>query len=294
MGFDLQCSRFVFAAKQAGVDFSDTLTLGRQNIHISERAYRTEAKRFGLPLDEGALSRAFSGFPYVDGMLTELGAKAPLSMDASDYEGASYLADLNKPVSTEFTGKFSAIIDAGTIEHIFNFPQAVLNVAAMLKVGGHLISVNGANNFTGHGFYQFSPELFYRVFAPENGFVVESMVLSECNDDAEWYEVADPAEVRQRVTLINNARTYLMMRARKTENVEMFRKTPQQSDYEDQNWVQPEKAGDMSYLRRPLKQRLAEQFLPRSGRTVMRRLSQATRRHFASPHLVRSRMHFDD
>jgi hypothetical protein len=81
-----------------------------------------------------------------------------------------------------------------------------------------------------------------------------------------------------------------MMRARKTENVEMFRKTPQQSDYEDQNWVQPEKAGDMSYLRRPLKQRLAAQFLPRPGRTVMRRLSQATRRHFASPHLVRSNL----
>jgi SAM-dependent methyltransferase len=290
LGFDLQCTRFVLAAKRAGVDFSDALTLGRQNIHLPERVYRAEARRFGLPNDDAAITRAYSGFPYVDGILTELGAKAPLSMDASNYEGATYIADLNYAPPKEFDNRFTAIIDAGTIEHIFNFPQVVINVARMLKVGGHLISINGANNFTGHGFYQFSPELFFRVFAPENGFVVESMVLSECNDDAQWYEVADPAAVKQRVTLINNARTYLMMRARKTENVEMFRKTPQQSDYEDQNWVQPEKAGDMSYLRRPLKQRLAAQFLPRPGRTVMRRLSQATRRHFASPHLVRSNL----
>ena len=159
----------------------------------------------------------------------------------------------------------------------------------MLVVGGHFISINGANNFAGHGFYQFSPELFFRVFAPENGLEVELMVLAEANDDGAWYQVSDPAIGGGRAQLVNNARTYLMVLARKIADVPMFATTPQQSDYHDAAWHKTAHVEAMGYLKRPLKQRLAEKLLPAAGRTLARRISQASRDHYRSPYLKKIR-----
>jgi hypothetical protein len=285
MGFDLQMSRFVMDAKQSGADFTRLGTFGRQNLSINKAVYAREALRFGLDGAPATVERVYSAYPYIDGMMAELGANETFSIDTSSYEHASFITDMNDPVPEELYNRFSVLIDGGTLEHIFNFPQAVANAARMVEVGGHFLSINGSNNFMGHGFYQFSPELFFRVFSPENGFEVESMILSEANDDAVWYEVTDPAKAKQRVQLINNARTYLMMRARKIADVPLFQNTPQQSDYHDSTWHDTAGAELMAYLKRPLKQRIVERFFPSPLRLASRRFSQATRRHFASRHL---------
>jgi hypothetical protein len=75
---------------------------------------------------------------------------------------------------------FSVVYDGGTIEHVFNAVQAFKNGMEMVRVGGHFIQVNPANNFMGHGFWQFSPELIYRVFSAENGFNIRGVFLHEC------------------------------------------------------------------------------------------------------------------
>jgi len=36
-----------------------------------------------------------------------------------------------------------------------------------------------ASNLCGHGFYQFSPELFYRALNATNGFEVERMIMRD-------------------------------------------------------------------------------------------------------------------
>jgi SAM-dependent methyltransferase len=290
MGFDLQVTRFVLEAHRSGAAFAEAGTLGRQNLNINEDVYRAEALRFGLDASEGAIARVWSSYPYVDALMHELGASATLSVDVSDYERASFIADMNKPIPQDLAARFSLLIDGGTLEHVFDLPQAARNVGKMLKVGGHFLSINGANNFMGHGFYQFSPELFFRIFSPDNGFEVESMLLTEANDDAVWYDVADPATVGHRVQLINNAPVYLMMRARKIADVPMFARTPQQSDYRDLAWQVPSDApGDRRFLNRPLGQRFIEKFFPRFARLASRRLYQATRRHFAAPGLTKVR-----
>ena len=89
-------------------------------------------------------------------------------MDFSAYEGAAILHDLNEPVGDELKEKFTFVLDGGTLEHIFNFPVAITGAMEMVAVGGHLAIVTGGNNFFGHGFYQFSPELFFRAFNLEN------------------------------------------------------------------------------------------------------------------------------
>ena len=48
------------------------------------------------------------------------------------------------------------------------------------------------------GSNQFSPELFYPVFSPPNGFVVERLVIVEDHWRSPWYEVRDPIAVGRR------------------------------------------------------------------------------------------------
>ena len=71
---------------------------------------------------------------------------------------------MNNPIDTVHHEKYDVVIDGGSLEHIFNFPVAISNCMMSLKKGGSLFMFTTCNNHTGHGFYQFSPELMYRIF----------------------------------------------------------------------------------------------------------------------------------
>jgi hypothetical protein len=115
----------------------------------------------------------------------------------------------------------------------------------MVKTGGHLILLTPANNYFGHGFYQFSPELFYRVLSRENGFEVVRMIGLEDGlgrssllgvkynfyIKGPWFEVRDPAEVRKCVTLVNHNPVCLFVLAKKVSREDLFKTPPQQSHY---------------------------------------------------------------
>ena len=83
-----------------------------------------------------------------------------------------------------------------------------------------------ANNQCGHGFYQFSPELFFRTFSRENGFDLLRIYVTGPRG---VYHVVDPASVRSRVELCTSNASFLMVHAKKIENKAM--QPPQQSDY---------------------------------------------------------------
>src|SRR4029077_10267153 len=103
---------------------------------------------------------------YADDFWNEfLDAESVETLDYSTYEGASIVHDLNSPVPASLHGRFDAVIEAGSLEHIFNFPMAIRNLMRMTKVGGWVFITTVANNLCGHGFYQFSPELIYRIFS---------------------------------------------------------------------------------------------------------------------------------
>jgi len=186
-------------------------------------------------------------------------------MDCSTYQSATIAHDLNEPVPDEYKNAFSCVFDSGTVEHIFNFPQAIKNCMEMVSIGGHFLTVTTANNFMGHGFYQFSPELYYRVLSPENGFEVESMVLCETDANAAWYRVDDPQNLGSRVELINSRPTYLMVRARKTQSALIFATTPQQSDY-SAIWSNRERAAEADGNGRRLIQRVIPEIIKRQMR----------------------------
>jgi hypothetical protein len=57
---------------------------------------------------------------FAEPLLKSLDANVVASIDASDYEGASIIADFNKPLGDQYHGKFTCFIDFGAMEHIFN------------------------------------------------------------------------------------------------------------------------------------------------------------------------------
>ncbi len=223
MAIERNCATLMLKARREGVSFGRSLMLGHQGLGLS----RSEYDRFQQ------LSGAVAETPmpaYADGLFRSLGATQVDVMDFSDYEGANLLHDLNQPVPEVHRAAFDVVVDGGTLEHVFNFPVAIRNCMEMVRPGGRFFSATIPNNWCGHGFYQFSPELFFRVLAPENGFRVEGMYLAEL-DASRWWSIRDPAEARSRVELVNNRPVFLLVQAVRESIVPIFSKTPQQSDY---------------------------------------------------------------
>lgn len=239
MGLDINAVRFLIDARKRGVEFGEVITLGRQDLNVFPGKMVEVLSTHGFPatLFQGDNKSLFS-----EPCFLSLGAKNVHSLDASSFEGATFVQDLNQPLGESLKGRFDLVYDGGTLEHIFNFPLALKNCMEMVRVGGHIAFHTCANNWCGHGFYQFSPELFYRALSPENGFEVVRMILHRVGPYGGWYEVSDPDAVRARVELVSLAPIQMLVIARRTAVKPVFAKPPQQSDY-SARW-EPAGAGD--------------------------------------------------
>lgn len=89
------------------------------------------------------------------------------SLDVYDKEGPTYVKNMDHPVYLPMS--YDLIIDGGTIEHCFSTASFLTNTVQFLNPGGMVLHFTPTNNWSGHGFYQFSPELFYD-FYYDNGF----------------------------------------------------------------------------------------------------------------------------
>ena len=165
---------------------------------------------------------------YADDFFRGLGATSLDFMDASNYEGANVIHDLNQPIARQLVESYDCVFDGGALEHVFNFPTALKNCMELVRPGGYLILITTWNNYAGHGFYQFSPELFYSALSVENGYAVEQMLIIQQN---QWYAVANPIAVGARIELINSEPTLLYLTARRIACHPIFSTWPQQSDY---------------------------------------------------------------
>ncbi len=232
MGLDNDGVRFLLHAHNLGVSFAETAMVGRQFLLTDAKTLTQNLRRFGFDATEKEAARMLAESDgYAESFLRFLGARVADSFDASDYESATDIHDFNEPIPAKYKNKYSAVIDGGTLEHIFNFPTAIKNCMEMVKVGGHFLNITPTNNFLGHGFYQFSPELFFRIFTRENGYAKPRVYIFEVGLNCDWYEVSDPDEVKERVILANHEPSYLLVIAKKEREAEIFKNTPQQSDY---------------------------------------------------------------
>jgi hypothetical protein len=251
MGLDYNGTKFTLFAKTLdGVDFSETVTLGRQVLMVHPKELSYLLKKFHLPISKFELDNVYKSgdlklgiWQYSEAFFKYLGANKIESIDASDYEGASIIHDMNNPLDDQHYARYTLLIDGGTLEHIFNFPIALKNCMHLLKKGGHFISITPANNQCGHGFYQFSPEVYFRAFSEQNGFRLRKILLSEVSSRKRWYEVSDPNQVGRRFRFRNLIETYIMVIAQKISDDATMRFAPQQSDYEHISWTGDNRVG---------------------------------------------------
>lgn len=232
MGLDNNATRFLLYAKTQGVNFTKTAMIGRQKLHIDIRSLRKNLIDFGYFTRNDEVKRLLNERDgYAEPFLQMLGAAEIYSFDVNDYEDATNIHDFNLPIDEHLKNRFTVVLDVGSLEHVFNFPMAVKNCMEMVELGGHFLIITPTNNFFGHGFYQFSPELFFRIFNTINGFRLVRMILFEESLRVQWFEVIDPGAVEQRVTLVNTRPTYLAIIAKEVESVPIFITYPQQGYY---------------------------------------------------------------
>jgi len=65
------------------------------------------------------------------------------------------------------------------MEHVFNASQGLKNVTRLCAPGGQIIHSLPANNFCNHGFWQFSPELFFSLYSDKNGYSETEIFLAD-------------------------------------------------------------------------------------------------------------------
>ena len=193
MGFETNAAALLLNMRRDEVAFGRVLTLGHQHLHLAPSIYRRVLKRLGQPLTIDVPT-------FADSLFTAMGAADVEALDASAYEGATRLHDLNEPVPAAWHEQFDLVFDGGTLEHVFNFASALKNCMQMVKLQGRFVSITLPNNWCGHGFFQFSPELFFRALSPENGFSIVEMYFADV-EGRHFYRVLDPAAVGERVQL---------------------------------------------------------------------------------------------
>ncbi len=249
MGVQSATAAMLLEARRLGVDYGETLTLGRQSLVCSPIYLTRIFKEFDLwpeGMSETAFQERLYGEPYwADPLFELLGASRVASMDISDFEGAEVVHDLNMPLIPALREKYDVVFDGGLLEHVFNFPVAIESAMSLVKEGGHLLISTIANNYCGHGFYQFSPELFYRILNEQNGFLIKHISFVEeetfystilkrpylASLDGRRFAVPDPAQTGGRVNLISTRPVMLNIIAQRVRVVPLFEQTPQQSDY---------------------------------------------------------------
>jgi hypothetical protein len=214
MGIDVHALNFIRYAKKHQ-PLGSVATIGRQGLHVTSAKLRPifpSARNYG---------------PYCEELLIDLlGATKVESFDNSDYEQATHIADMNVPIECPVT--YDTVLDAGTLEHIYNAPQALKNVSTMCAEGGQILHILPANNQCGHGFWQFAPELFYSLYSPANGYSETTVFLASFDNEVHWYEVEAPSNGR-RIIIQSIGPLYVLCRTKRGACVS--HNTVQQSDY---------------------------------------------------------------
>lgn len=181
MGIGVQELQFL-ANVSKKKQFGKTLTIGRQGVHI-------------FP-DQGNYFLGVSNYEkteYCEEMFTTyFGSTKVDSLDVSEYERATIIHDLNKPWEKEIH-QYDTIFDGGSLEHVYNVPEAFKTVSKLCKVGGTILHSLPLNNNCGHGFYQFSPELFYSLYSEKNGYTNTSVLIASTENPNDVFKVQPPS-----------------------------------------------------------------------------------------------------
>jgi len=221
------------------VDYSKTLTLGRQYFNpLLDLEFDIFCKKhFRYKQEELERLKSNLANPeyhmFSEPFFMFLGADIVDSVDYSDYEDATIIHDLCTEIPVELKNKYTCVFDGGLLEHVFDFPVAFKNAMDMVAIGGHLIIETPGNNLFGHGFYQFSPELFYSSLLEENGFS-NTQVFFKDEGSNKWYLVSNPRTIHSRTELSPKWKNLVLHVVSEKAHAVPDKLSVYQSDYEEE------------------------------------------------------------
>jgi hypothetical protein len=163
--------------------------LGRQDKAFSLKDLSNINRNMGAGWTQSQMEASVND-PTAETFLNLSGFQVSRAIDASDFEGADIVHDLNFPIPEHLQDITSFFYDGGTLEHVFNVATSFKNAFDLLRVGGIALFAPPANNQCGHGFYQFSPELFFRVLGT-NGFDSIHVYLVTTSRPTKWMKCVD-------------------------------------------------------------------------------------------------------
>jgi hypothetical protein len=214
MGIDSHSLQLLRYAHEKFGELGDTITLGRLAVLMGPKAARKWTGTNGGAWCEPLLMKKF-------------GAKRVDSIDNSDYEGATIVADFNRPIPADLEGLYDTVLDFGCTEHVFDVAQSLRNVSALCRLGGQILHCVPSNGCCGHGFYQFSPELFWSWYSKSNGYADTEVFLADFCDTKYWYRVPRPADGK-RINVRSFNEVYVLVVTRRVGHTTQV---AQQSDY---------------------------------------------------------------
>jgi hypothetical protein len=150
------------------------------------------------------------------------------TLDLFPDETPDIVADLNVPLPPQLWNRYDLVADSGTTEHCFNIKELLSNAVRALKVGGLVLHILPISGWLGHGFYQFSPDVFV-AFYGKNGFAEMDIRLELRIGPETFYMDFDPAKPLPGDFW--GIQTSVFFLARKIREVETIQ-TPNQSVFE--------------------------------------------------------------
>ena len=232
--------------------YKNIITIGRQGIHEESIFLKRFFKQKGLDIE-------IEGFSFCEKFFKRLGVEQVDSIDYSSFEGCTIVHDMNKSITKPHHNKYDLVIDGGSLEHIFDVKTSISNCMNMVKEGGYFISFFPTNNFTNHGFYQFSPELFFRCFSEENGFEEGKTYLYFEKKKLNLYELIDPKILNRRNQFKSNKYTMGFFISKKIEHRNLIDINVNQSDYQTR-WSKKELTNRKTFNKKIIDR--IKQFLP--------------------------------
>lgn len=201
------------------------ITIGRQQKYFDLNNF----KKNDL-IKKNFLNEDFRNDFYIDNVFRKISNNNVTSLDFSEDRGKTNIKfNLNEAIPKKYYNKFDILIDGGSLEHILDLKNCIQNYQKLVKKNGHLFIFTTANNYFGHGFYQFSLEFFNNIFSSTNGFKILDIILCEHNfPGAElskknnWYRPRYNKENKyKRFSVINNSPIMIYILIKKVKNTKV-------------------------------------------------------------------------
>ncbi len=154
-------------------------------------------------------------------------------IDKFEFDNPRIIHDLQLEVPQKYHNHFDFILDAGTLEHIFDVKSVLKNIMLLTKINGYVLHIVPCHNYVNHGFYTFSPTFFYD-FYEINGFEIIESYFTEIKSNKKRFYKYDHIENLNNIFINRNKRYLNFVLVKKTSQNDSL-KIPNQSFYENLN-----------------------------------------------------------